>query len=77
LILKSAQARCASQLTRKLVHCKNDSNEYAHKDFQGHHERQNQGLAWILQNRMRQQWYVDDVAATVAVLPAKDPPWQP
>jgi hypothetical protein len=35
------------------------------------------GLAWILQNRMRQQWYVSDVAATVAVLPAKDPPWQP
>ena len=45
----------------------------------GRQDRQDQGLAWILQNRTRrQQWRrADDVAATVVVLPAKNLPWRP
>ena len=37
------------------------------------------GLALILQNRnrRRQWWHADDVAATVAALPAKNWPWWP
>ena len=40
---------------------------------------QYRGLAWILQKRMwRRQWqHAADVAATVAALPTKNPPWRP
>ena len=50
--------------------------------MQGRHARQDRqdlGLAWILQNRtwLRQRWHHGDVAAAKAVLPAKNLTWRP
>ena len=43
---------------------------------QGCHETQDWGLAWTLQNRTLRQRRTGNVATTVAVLPAKNLPWQ-